>query len=365
MSIPFWQLTDELNRQFDAKLPFVVYRKAGENQIKALLMDNTKSDEFDYEKEGFLLQSFDSKVHFFFNKMTAKSLTSEIELERTTLEYDYAIKEEPDAIYQESFGKIKEFITSGAIDKVVLSRIAEIEIKTFNLEKLIVSLFRNFSSAFCSCFYHPQYNFWIGATPESLLRVRSGRLEIMSLAGTKKMDSQKTWTSKEDEEQYLVTQYIKDCLEKMNFEDVEVENSNRQAENVVHKLTMISADCSSMENQQLKQLIESLHPTPAVCGVPKEEAFKAIVKSEQHDRLFYSGFLGEINVRNEHSHSRETDLYVHLRCANWDENLARIYIGGGITALSNLHHEWRETEYKSFAMKKLIEMTERKASVNE
>uniref|UniRef100_UPI0040474081 chorismate-binding protein n=1 Tax=Flavobacterium sp. TaxID=239 RepID=UPI0040474081 len=43
-----------------------------------------------------------------------------------------------------------------------------------------------------------------------------------------------------------------------------------------------------------------MHPTPAVCGLPKKEAMEFVLKEEGYDRKFYSGFLGEWN-RNEAS----------------------------------------------------------------
>jgi isochorismate synthase len=49
----------------------------------------------------------------------------------------------------------------------------------------------------------------------------------------------------------------------------------------------------------LKTLIRALHPTPAVCGLPRGYAKKFILENEQYDRSFYTGFLGELNIKSD------------------------------------------------------------------
>ena len=55
-------------------------------------------------------------------------------------------------------------------------------------------------------------------------------------------------------------------------------------------------------------LLQELHPTPAVCGLPKEDAFRFILENEGYDRSYYSGFIGWLDTEGH------TDLYVNLRC---------------------------------------------------
>ena len=97
--------------------------------------------------------------------------------------------------------------------------------------------------------------------------------------------------------------------------------------------------------EQLKgktgNLIARLHPTPAVCGLPKEEAFEMILEIEKHNRELYTGFLGPWNLNGE------SQLYVNLRCARLEEKSALLFVGGGITAASNAEDEWQETENKA------------------
>src|SRR5699024_6370065 len=68
--------------------------------------------------------------------------------------------------------------------------------------------------AFVYCWFHPQVGLWLGATPETLLKVTGKTLKTMALAGTKSAmnNPQPEWTAKEMEEQQLVTDFIDERL---------------------------------------------------------------------------------------------------------------------------------------------------------
>ena len=92
-----------------------------------------------------------------------------------------------------------------------------------------------------------------------------------------------------------------------------------------------------------------MHPTPAVCGFPKDAARKFILENEDYDRAYYSGFLGELNWDDS------TDLFVNLRCLQVvDGQKVILYVGGGITAESDPKKEWLETVHKAQTMKMVL-----------
>ena len=91
------------------------------------------------------------------------------------------------------------------------------------------------------------------------------------------------------------------------------------------------------------------HTTPAVCGLPKDESKAFILKNENYDRRFYTGFLGELNMENK------TDLFVNLRCAEIFDSQANLYVGCGITKDSVPEKEWQESVNKSVTMKKILD----------
>ena len=73
-------------------------------------------------------------------------------------------------------------------------------------------------------------------------------------------------------------------------------------------------------------IIKTLHPTPAVCGLPRNLAKDFILQNEDYHRSYYTGFLGELNFKNQQS-----SLFVNLRCMEISGETASIYVGGGIT----------------------------------
>jgi isochorismate synthase len=109
---------------------------------------------------------------------------------------------------------------------------------------------------------------------------------------------------------------------------------------IAHLRTVFQFPVSEIKNK-IGKLVKELHPTPAVCGLPKEKAFDLILTTEKHKRRFYTGFLGPVNQNGN------TDLFVNLRCAELGENTMNIYVGGGLTASSVAENEWEETIRKS------------------
>jgi isochorismate synthase len=102
-------------------------------------------------------------------------------------------------------------------------------------------------------------------------------------------------------------------------------------------------------------VVQKLHPTPAVCGVPKRKALRFIKENEGYDRMFYTGFLGELNKDFTQDNPDTTDLYVNLRCMKIKNQTAELYMGCGITQNSIPEKEYAETVNKSHTMKAVIQ----------
>src|SRR5699024_7527201 len=105
------------------------------------------------------------------------------------------------------------------------------------------------------------------------------------------------------------------------------------------------------EEYALKSLIKSLHPTPAVAGLPIAPSLACILQYEGYDRQYYCGIIGETSPDNT------AHLYVNLRCMQIGEKEIAIYVGGGITAASDPEEEWRETIIKGKTMEDCIHST--------
>jgi isochorismate synthase len=71
----------------------------------------------------------------------------------------------------------------------------------------------------------------------------------------------------------------------------------------------------------LGELVSELHPTPAVCGLPKQAAMDFIQSIEKHQRSYYSGFQGPVNIDDK------LQLFVNLRCMQVMDERLILYIG--------------------------------------
>jgi isochorismate synthase len=163
----------------------------------------------------------------------------------------------------------------------------------------------------------------------------------MSLAGTLPNDGTRpTWSKKEKEEQAYVTNYISESFSKSNISCEIGTTETVKAGPVFH----LKTELESTHNISFTDALSfgnNLHPTPAICGVPLEDAKTMIRNIENHDRAYYTGYLGFVNPE------KELKLFVNLRCLQVLQNQLALYLGGGITAKSNAEKEWDETNFKA------------------
>ena len=190
----------------------------------------------------------------------------------------------------------------------------------------------------------------MGGTPEILLAGEENQWQTVALAGTQRLKNGKlphAWDQKNWQEQQLVATYIRRQLGTLGIVPKEKGPYSARAGELAH----LKSDFrfTLPDNQKLGDLINLLHPTPAVCGLPKEDAYQFILQHEGYDRSYYSGFIGWI------SPSGHTDLYVNLRCMNIHADTYTLFAGGGLLASSKLEEEWNETEDKMNTMRNILE----------
>ncbi len=245
--------------------------------------------------------------------------------------------------YFQAFRKIKSGIDRNLTKKVVLSRTRETkEIHRGNAGSMFLALEKAYPSAMAYVFNVPQKGAWMGATPEILLSRQGDFYETVAVAGTRSAKSKENWTEKEIHEQELVSEFIEDVLSKNGVRDYHREGpGDYRAGNVIHLKTTFRIPAGSQGWNPFR-LASDLHPTPAVCGIPRETAKSLIRETEKHDRDFYSGFLGEVDFGKQ-----EVNLFVNLRCLQVFNNRSVLYAGGGLTKGSEVEKEWEETQEKT------------------
>ena len=250
--------------------------------------------------------------------------------------------------------KTIEVISNNDLKKVVISRKEDLEISDFNLIKTYQKLLQTYQNAFVYVWFHPKIGLWLGATPETLLNIENNTFKTMSLAGTQVYENTKNivWKSKELEEQQLVTDFIESQLTGISSNLKIDKKETIKAGSLLHLRTKVTGELN--ENSTLKTLIRALHPTPAVCGLPRGNAKKFILANEFYSRSFYTGFLGELNLQKNKIETENSSLFVNLRCMNILDDNVSLFVGGGITKDSIPKNEWEETVSKSKVMKRVL-----------
>lgn len=363
-----------VKQHFRDELPFVIYRKPNKETVRALFQKDDKLYvTSSFREHGFVFAPFDTELKGILLPMekcevasTFYMLPSEIESQEKKMVSNWTPENEIDKNNHVNLvQKAVDSIAGNRLKKVVLSRKEEVKIKHFSNGDTLVSLFEKllnkYPTAFVYCWYHPSVGLWYGATPESLFSLEKKTFRTMSLAGTQKFeeDSKVFWGEKEKEEQSMVTGFLEQALEKIVPILMISKPITVKAGNLVHLKTDVGGTINTRVCD-IPCLIKRLHPTPAVCGLPTEQAMQFIKENEGYDREFYTGFLGELNYNDEVFDGKPglkdsfADLYVNLRCMKINKDIATLFVGGGITKDSVPEDEWNETVHKTSTMLQIL-----------
>jgi len=254
------------------------------------------------------------------------------------------------AAYYQLIEKSVEMIKSGRYQKIVPSRIKTIPVnKKFNPLQEFNKLCKAYPDAFVSLVYIPREGgLWLGATPELLMAIDKNKIfKTVALAGTQTVPndfqlSKAAWMQKDIEEQALVSRYIINCFKQIRLREFsEYGPKTARAGNLIHLKTEFEVDMQAVNFSQLGTvMLDLLHPTSAVCGMPMLPSVRFLKENEGYDREYYSGYLGPVNIDNQ------IDIYVNLRCMKIMKDIAVLFAGGGVTEDSEPESEWLETEMK-------------------
>ena len=240
-------------------------------------------------------------------------------------------------------------IEKGTFEKIVPSRRRAVNLPdSFDVTQSFQKLCAAYPQALISFVSIPGVGSWLGASPEVLVGVRDRTIfKTVALAGTLPYHEgtnikSVAWTQKEIEEQALVERYVISCFKKIRLREYE-EHGPRTvvAGNLMHLKSEFTVDMKATNFPQMGSvMLDLLHPTSAVCGMPLEPSLQFLKENEAYDRGFYAGYLGAVNVHNN------IDLFVNLRCMQISGNQGIVYAGAGITVDSDPDKEWAETEMK-------------------
>ena len=262
--------------------------------------------------------------------------------------------------YAQDFETFHEQLEKGKFDKIVLARCSKMKSEAcahIQTKELFLKACQMYPRLFIALVSTTKSGTWLMATPEILLSGNGCEFKTMALAGTQPASASTIvsdkpiegveWQEKDQMEQQYVTDYIEDVISEFSQHYTKKGPFTTMAAQLYHLRTdflfrLDDIDC-------LGDVLDELFPTPAICGIPKEETRQFILDNESIDRKYYSGFVGPLMPNGE------THLYVSLRCMNIHQGgKFDLYAGGGLLAESEMEKEWLETEAKMLTMRKVV-----------
>lgn len=256
----------------------------------------------------------------------------------------------PPAAWQDAVAQATARIRAGELDKVVLAR--EVVV-TADADLSVATLLLRLSQQYPGCYLYLVEGF-CGASPELLVARHGDVVTAQPMAGTKprrgdpeadaavaaELLASPTYRH---EHQVTIDAVHDTLLEFSSYVDYEPEPSVVPLANVVHLATRVEGRLSHPPASIL-ELVTALHPTPAVCGRPREAALRTIAELEGLDRGPYAGAVGWVDRFGNGAFA------VSIRGAEVHGRTARVIAGNGMVGDSDPPTELIETRAKLQAM---------------
>lgn len=256
--------------------------------------------------------------------------------------------------YMGRVGYLIEKLKERGKAKTVISRVITGDSPRADWVEIAERLWNEFPDAVGYMFHTPATGSWIGATPEKILTGwYPAHFTTVALAGTIPADA--PWNVKVYEEQQMVETFIDGIVRPLSSNLLVSKPKDCVYGPIKHIMTSFSGDLDSPA--RIKTLIDTLSPTPALSGLPREDAFADIEDLEDHDRQLYGGYFMIKEGKSHEADWTTFNAYVIIRCARFDAATGHwaIYSGGGVTNMSNASDEWDETTDKASRMLAILE----------
>lgn len=255
----------------------------------------------------------------------------------------------PDA-WKVMIDKALERIHVKDFQKVVLARMCEIRCQSIiDSNAAIKVLGENYPGCYRFLFEPQPWHVFFGATPELLAAVRGKDLSSMALAGSIRrgktpdedvlLEAELIQNKKERFEHALVAEELRQRLEdQCGILDISDQPGVLKLGNIQHLYTPVKGKLH--HSRGILPMIEKLHPTPALGGMPRDAAMNFIRREEPVTRGWYAAPVGWINARMDGTFG------VAIRSAVTQNERAWLYAGAGIVSDSEAAKEWDETALK-------------------
>lgn len=257
--------------------------------------------------------------------------------------------EPPRTGWQQEIEEATARIRDGQLSKVVLAQALTASLAaSVEPADVLGRLAESYPDCFQFLFEPDDAGSFLGATPERLVSVDSATVRTEALAGSigrGETTEEDEWlagqlreSDKNTHEHEIVVETIEDQLAPYTTGITTGARQIRKLATVQHLQTPICATLD--EEYHVLELVEALHPTPAVGGLPPERALETIRDTEVFDRGWYAAPIGWFDADGDGTFS------VAIRSALVRERQATLFAGAGIVADSDPDEEWDELQLK-------------------
>lgn len=273
--------------------------------------------------------------------LTLPAPTEPIEIRKKTLTPEYPA-------WQSNILAALQLIEQGELQKIVLARTCTLELaETPDPFAITAALQQKAKGAYVFCFQWEDKAF-LGASPERLFCKQNRLLQTEAVAGTRPRgkderedlfyQKQLLESEKDRREIAPVVSYLQNQLTPLCHSCIDTSSLSIHSTQNVHHLYQ-KLQTSLKERVSDEEILDQIHPTPALCGWPKQQAFSQIQSFESFERGLYGGVLG---WKTESS----SEWIVGIRSCFLQGNKATLYTGTGIVKGSLPQLEWEELNTK-------------------
>lgn len=190
----------------------------------------------------------------------------------------------------------------------------------------------------------------VGASPEILVNKHGSKILSVPLAGSRSRsvgDQDQAsdillHSEKDLWEHQLVVDQIIEKIRSLRTSTVSLHGPYvKGTERMWHLATDIMVSTADADVRDPLEMVELLHPTPAVCGTPSGRAFEYILQNEEGQRGLYSGAVGWQDQKGD------GQWRVTLRCGLIDGDTAHVISGAGLVSGSDIDEELSEAKHKA------------------
>lgn len=263
-------------------------------------------------------------------------------------------------VYADAVARAVRRIRAGELDKVVLARTLEVELKRpLPVPEVLARLAARNPSGYSFAVSLGDGRQLLGASPELLVSRHQGVLRAHPLAGSiprspdpaedQRRAQALLRSAKDLAEHKLVVDAVAHALRPLC---PQLHVPARPSLVATPTLWHLGTEVSGHTEADALSLALALHPTPAVCGAPRHLAHALIGELEPFEREFYAGTLGWVDAQGD------GEWIVTLRCAQLDGQQLRLYAGAGIVADSDPQAEVQETGAKLRTMLDALGLSE-------